>query len=751
MPDEESAQGGLGFRVCRLLTPVWHAWLWARERLLVLRPCRIAVLMVIAGLAFLIVASQGQDVVRALAEQRTGHRDEWQQFFFFAASLVWSMSAWYWARVMLFLRLPGVPSQDGRLRPFREWTPRLLGFAATLGVALALYLAATGYTGDEHGDVRGLLRLYAFWCLVGAVAFLIAVSVRRPLSRYAHRKLKGAPSLQNRMARPVVAMLNVPHRDELVYGALELKDLGPLTRGLLGIALLTAVSFFLVFVAAVQPVAPMVGSAAILLLAAAGWIAVGSVLDFIGMRLHFPVFFTLFVVAIVFSAWNDNHAVRTLPEPQSTSAGRGDLPSALDAWMTLHQAELARGGQNVPMYLVDAEGGGIRAAYWTVTVLGEIQNRNPCFADHLFSLSGVSGGSLGVSVFDALLVEARSRGAVPRCGPNAPPVERPFDIKARGQGILSEDFLSPVVASMLYPDLMQRFLFWPIDRFDRALALEKAWERAWDLHVRGQRNRLGEPLDRLWEDRTHWTPALFLNATWVETGKRIIASNVEIAGTKATEYFVDTEDARRFFAPRSIALSTAAHLSARFTYVSPAGSLVKDGRVYGRVVDGGYFENSGATTTLEILKTIDVLADQDERWQRVEPYVIHISNEPVDPSLGPSTLETAPGNAAIAPRRILNEVLSPLWSMLDTRDARGVYARETVQWHVGLEHFLHFGLCRRSGNVPLGWVLSESTRGRMEDQLVRERCRSDSPGSEPIFDNPAKLDDIVNRLVAAGG
>ena len=44
-------------------------WDGLRERLLTLKPCRFAVIMVLAGLVFLIWAPQGADVVRALAER----------------------------------------------------------------------------------------------------------------------------------------------------------------------------------------------------------------------------------------------------------------------------------------------------------------------------------------------------------------------------------------------------------------------------------------------------------------------------------------------------------------------------------------------------------------------------------------------------------------------------------------------------------------------------------------------------------
>jgi hypothetical protein len=188
-------------------------------------------------------------------------------------------------------------------------------------------------------------------------------------------------------------------------------------------------------------------------------------------------------------------------------------------------------------------------------------------------------------------------------------------------------------------------------------------------------------------------------------------------------------------------------MSARFTYVSPAGSLEKAGRTYGRVVDGGYFENSGATTTLAILQTIDQLAETDPRWNLVERYVIHISNEPIDPKYANDSLALAADNPNIRPQDFLNEALSPLSALLTTRNARGYYARESAAWAVSHPNYLHFGLCRRSTNVPLGWVLSRSTRQRMDDQLVKGApCGVD--GSEAVFDNPAKLAQI-DALFAA--
>jgi hypothetical protein len=112
--------------------------------------------------------------------------------------------------------------------------------------------------------------------------------------------------------------------------------------------------------------------------------------------------------------------------------------------------------------------------------------------------------------------------------------------------------------------------------------------------------------------------------------------------------------------------------------------------------------------------------------------VIHISNDPVEARYGNDSLLTAPDNPRIAPKELLNEALSPLWALLKTRDARGFFSRESVMWKAGWSYSFHFGLCRNSTNVPLGWVLSQSTRDRMEAQLAQPKCGE-------LFDNPANL------------
>lgn len=719
--------------IVRPLATLWHG---LRIAGLTLKPARFSLIMVAAGMAFLFLSDQGLDTLRDFAERKAGTRhDTSQTLFFFLGAFLWVFGSWYWARVLTYIQFGDNPPTHRLVQLAQEWVPRAIGLIAILGLAAAFYQAAAPYPGDPDSPGR-ILKRYALYSLIGALAFLLFVTTRRALSA----SLSGALARSPRSAwiGDYFAAVRTTEQSRQEFGSQSACEVLRYSWPLLTFTLVGAVVLFVFFAVSPEGFAPPVGSTPILLLAAAGWIAFGSAADLFGMRFRFPVFITLFLLAVVFSLWNDNHAVRTLADGSKPDRWeqRPMVEHALREWQ---KRQLLRphpsGTGTYPLFVVAAEGGGIRAAYWTATVLGEIQDRHPCFADQLFALSGVSGGSLGAAVFTALLAEKHYARPNFRCG------GAPVPVQATAQAVLGEDFLAPAIAATLYPDLFQRVLPVPIAHFDRARALESAWERAWQRHT-GSR-RFAQPFDQLWRDQQdYWLPALLLNSTWVETGKRLIVSNLRLAPLHARETteFADVEDVHRFYDNRALSLSTAVHLSARFTYVSPAGTLEKDGKVHGRAVDGGYFENSGATTVLEILKTLDQLrGGQGGFWDRVEPVVILISNEPADPRYLDTGLDPDPAGTPTAPDACCHEVWSPLQSLLATRNARGVYARETTRWHVGGSNFLHFGLCKGDGaRIPLGWTLSRMVRTEMHEQLTTDGC--------PVFDNKRHLDTITARL-----
>jgi hypothetical protein len=292
--------------------------------------------------------------------------------------------------------------------------------------------------------------------------------------------------------------------------------------------------------------------------------------------------------------------------------------------------------------------------------------------------------------------------------------------------MLAHDFLGPTAASLLFPDLMQRFIPAPIFPEDRAAALERAWERAWGKASLPPDAWTRRSFSALWRSDEH-LPALFLNGTHVESGKRIITSNLKIDGAAF-------RDAYDFFALVSgdVLPSTAADNSARFPYVGPAGTLRSGGENRGHIVDGGYFENFGALTAQEALNA--VLAELARKGRSAYPVLIQISNDPkiLDDDLD---VDLAGGPAPRPPNRIANEFLSPPLALLHTRDARGILAYKDFMRAAPPERRAHFRLCDVKG-LPapaLGWVLAKPSL-----ELMQRVARDDTCGNRAAFERIVK-------------
>jgi hypothetical protein len=116
-----------------------------------------------------------------------------------------------------------------------------------------------------------------------------------------------------------------------------------------------------------------------------------------------------------------------------------------------------------------------------------------------------------------------------------------------------------------------------------------------------------------------------------------------------------------FLTPRDlddIYLSTAAHNSARFPIISPAGEIRnREHQVIDRIVDGGYFENYGALGAMELAQAIRAVEP------KLRPFVLVISNDPdEDPDLT---------KADVADDAALAYVSVPITAVANTRTSRG--------------------------------------------------------------------------------
>jgi hypothetical protein len=406
------------------------------------------------------------------------------------------------------------------------------------------------------------------------------------------------------------------------------------------------------------------------------------------------------------SLFFDNHAVRAIEESRPIQT---EFAQAILAWHAAAQA--AYGRDDPPLVVVSTAGGGLRAAYWTATVLGALQDHDANFDKSLLAVSGVSGGSLGATVFVTTLgLSEDQRRQVKGCSNT----DRQYE--CIGQKVLAQDFLAPAVAGLLFPDLIYKFLPVFSDGHDRAAAMEKGWERAWSEVGLNDGTWAGRGFTTLWSGNAR-LPALLLNGTDVTTGKRIVTSNLRIGGIP----LVDTYDAFRDILEVDVPVSTGVHNSARFILVSPPGTLHQrgTGAQRGQIVDGGYFENSGATTALEVLDAArGVLEDARKRYR---PFVIQITN---DSSVPPMSLDSASATVP-SPREARlcrDEILGPVCAVLSTRGGHGSLASKRFAGAVGETDQVHFKLCERAREPALGWVLSEESNRAMQELVRSNSC-----------------------------
>jgi hypothetical protein len=467
-------------------------------------------------------------------------------------------------------------------------------------------------------------------------------------------------------------------------------------------------------------------------------------------------------VAVVFSLFDltNNHRVRRVPYVAQAAATMPALSDTFENWYKA-RTDQSKFSERYPVYIVAAQGGGIYAAMHAAHFLSYMQARCPNFSHHLFAISGVSGGSVGAAAFAAAMKDAEQRGAVKipdtgcaeRAGEDDPAIN---SVQA-----LDGDFWSPLQAMWLFPDLLQQFLPVRVEIFDRARALEHGLEASWQRSVTqndlyGPRvqdktaNTMAEPFLSLWPqgfDKSLFTPALVLNTTEVDTGRRRLISPFTFEGLTDLRFFpVSCKSEGKI---ESVPLSAAAVLSARFPWITPSGwyyDLSKDGdctspeKSVTKISDGGYFEASGVATALDLAHSLKNIIDQ--RGMNVDIKLVILTS-------GGFASDTADG---------LNEALDPIRTMLNASEARGYievgradhadFARAAAQSGAVLKVKLE----EHGYPLPLGWSLSDVTRyliqfqtGELNPCERKQGPRQASPTLD-LSSSSCAISDIIGQL-----
>lgn len=415
-----------------------------------------------------------------------------------------------------------------------------------------------------------------------------------------------------------------------------------------------------------------VGSLALLTLAFGCWFTIYYSVELVdrikplGLKFSYKLLLILWLLTV--SCLNDDHPVR--PSDTFTSTMKDSRKSVMQEFEEWVKSTGVDTAAEYPVVLIAAEGGALRTGCFTSMMLSQIQDAYPDFKDKIFCYSSVSGGTLGSGMFNGL---------------NLIKYDKSYSTVTKG--FYNHDFLAPVIGKLAFGEILGLFYPYHVPSFDRAGALEQSWEISWDeVDLEDHPNFFRKAFHQL-DDYQQPRALHLINTTEVESGYRTILSNAALDSTIFIKT-IDLYDKLRY----PINYSTAISVSARFPLVSPAAAVQHLCLQRYHYVDGGYYENKGATTLREVLLAIQ----KSPLAKNAKPYVIQF-NFGVD-NLGDST-----GLSMFSQAR---EIIDGIYNV---RAGHTDYAKEMLKSttrYTANGVFISLDLLPDSRKVPLNWTLS---------------------------------------------
>jgi hypothetical protein len=761
---------------------------------------------VLLGAAILLIAPQAQDL---LVEPVMGG---FQQPFLLAIGVIfiWAIPTHYAARLLVesdarYLRRIGT-SQHGFRYCLSKWAPRLLGAAIFVILALAAWKSWSIVPDLARKSVSDDVKVRLLWLIAGfallTVLFVVYTIVRPCIA--ASRPFRTLEAIATAVLQLIPARLR---------NCLSLNPARSAAGSALGPLLLLGLFVAFAGVPIFHPYtfAKWFPRAASVPFALGGWIPLVALLSGLGRRHRAPfVTIVLLVLAILPIFFHDFYRVPVVDAGKQAaevmkgrSSGRIDssalkLNDAVALWKSANKCD-----KPCPRpIIVAAAGGASRAGFFTASVLGQLLDGDladgksgrhvsgQALQNRLFAFSTVSGSSVA-----GVMVAA----AMAQSGDGKQPCKGASDLWYRDgeaidnwrsclEALLAGDFLTPIFTGFVFHDVF-RFIGWE----DRGKLLEQSFEDRFK-HVIGK--PAAEPKDlgcigdlacpsrTLRPNQARWLPILVLNSTSVGSGQRIITTVLDqrfqavddkcplqpgLDHSVACPVFENANMLHGMLSeggtpsPVDVKLSTAAHNSARFPFLSPPGDIRNSsGEFIDRIVDGGYFENLGVQTATELAEAITAVD------KTLRPFVLVISNDPTliltrkEMEQRPDVYGGARQASALQKNRretgfFLTDIAAPLAAVANTRNARGVLALADIaaildRHHPGLCNSAHIRVWGEPSlndpgsarEVSWSWWLSSPVQQYLHEQTI--------PTDRPDFENEnaRSIRDVLRALADSG-
>lgn len=450
---------------------------------------------------------------------------------------------------------------------------------------------------------------------------------------------------------------------------------------------------------------------------------IGLILNLFINKFRVPVFILLVVFALVIaSKFNNNHTIQTVTSIADTVMlhnRNAFYDSAYcDYWLSQKlKNKILDSTRKHTIFIVAAEGGGIRNCYWTYRVLSELQKLDTNFYDRTFAVTGVSGGSIGLGFYYNYLYfsDSLQRGRL-----------APTGAFTKIDSICSADYLTRVTFGFMFPDLIQRFIPAPIDSWDRSKFLSNSFDDGFSNYFyKPNKNYLSNNYLTMWADTSiaFKYPVLLFNTIFNEEGVKAVYSPYRLSDT----YYANAMDLL-FETNRSVPMKEAMVSSARFPILTAPGLVWHDTfnvdtklfeRVkLGHISDGGGFENTGIQTAEQTAMLVQSRL-KHRNLKNFSVKIIYIGT-------GIDSIEV--------PYKIPADTKKHKKAIGKAYEVAWLYggANTIFGWIKGAHNIsvrlnpslnvLQFGLETQSNNnphkLPLGWYLSDTSRKILDRQSI---------------------------------
>jgi predicted acylesterase/phospholipase RssA len=722
-----------------------------------------AILFLLLSFACFWKLTQGKDLMVITIEKQRVF------FYFIVAQIFWSYVTWYTTRLVGKAKEFEHPDDDRIWTSLRVQGPRLLAFTCYTIIILAfikiegdkldwlpnwlwvvlfflslpfyffIYKLWDRFTNKETSPVlkrkfllsvqtttwimlaAGMLFVVIFKSFIGLIVLLFALQQALVLLLIIRRKLidaKGDSFFQ---------------KSNEARGFTKSSSLWEKMKGLVfdnednayfKFFIVAAIAAAIIYLSTVFSVsfAVNIGSFPFVLIAFAVLLLLGNTVAFISVLKNFN--FHIFFIGLAFLIglkWEPHYV--NLPEKKietNTFRNRQNLKEYFTNWVNDSARKKILDDSSVTSYPVIfalANGGASRSGYWVASVLSKLEDTtHGSFSQHLFCLSGASGGSVGNAAFFSLL---RSKNELLKYDTTTTPFYN------AAIDYLGSDFLTYTLARMLGPDVFRHIV--PSNVYDRAAALSYALEKA-----SGNSSFLYDSLSVRFsqiitqkEQTGYKLPVLCINTTRMQDGSPAVMSNIDL-GDAAFNKRIDV--LKLLDEKEDMKLSTAVVLGASFPYVSPAGRIntkvpVTDKEGNERVatepqyfVDGGYFDNSGAGVVNEMIIILHDILNRDTALNKyankIQFYIAHISNDPV----GDNVLSKV--------NPIVNDLAAPLKTLMGAYGSQTAVNDRRLQNYIkGLyndnSHYININLYKSHDptHYSMNWVISNHLLKAMNERL----------------------------------